>query len=85
MLILSLFSLQLTIPEDQRSCNAHLRPKTDLIYFPSLMLVAYLTIGYDGWMLGCCIPSLKVVGLLVLEKMFEGLLPYMDIAAILVT
>ena len=30
-------------PEDQQSCNAHLRPKPELIYFPSLLLVAYLT------------------------------------------
>ena len=34
--------LHIQIPEDQRSCNAHLRPKPELIYVPSLLLVAYL-------------------------------------------
>ena len=31
------------IPEDQWSCNAHLRPKSELISFSSLFLVGYLT------------------------------------------
>ena len=32
----------------------------------------------------CYIPSHKVIGPLVLEKIFEGFLPYMGVAAILV-
>ena len=38
-----LFCDFILIPEDQWSCNAHLRPIPELIYFPSLLLVGYLT------------------------------------------
>ena len=33
----------------------------------------------------CCIPNWKVISLLISEKIFEGFLPYMGMAAILVT
>ena len=47
-----------------------------------LILYTYWT-NYDGpTSPQCYIPSHKVIGLLVLEKIFEGFLPYMGVAAI---
>ena len=41
--------------------------------------------NYDGWSPRCCIPSFMKIGPPVLEKkIFEGFLPYMGVAAILV-
>ena len=37
-----------------------------------------------GWNPGCYIPSLVEISLPVPEKIFEGFLPYMGMAAILV-
>ena len=37
-----------------------------------------------GWSLRCCTPSFVEIGQIVLEKIFEGFLPYMGVAAVLV-